>query len=344
MSNPTACFSLFTQTYPVPSHPKSNEESLCIGVDNGRILTNDEIYQVWQTIDCPNVFYNKMYPIGSGGVEFNQNGYNEVENDMRYLLSKYFNVGPDGHPLVIPGQAGYTQFQDLLINTCNGANGNGTNGVCTKVLPELCYACNREEIANNTNLLKLCGCFSPDLDPNTYPDIEKICDPLCSQYQVSRFRDLDTGEVLQCNSNVCVINNVSISATKSSVGQVNFTQSCPNCNPYEPCKCIVDVTIASSYEQLGLDSVNFYQYCGENSVCIVIDNTTGVSKEVPCQDNLTQITATEYHYKVGVTVWIILLILIILTVLVIYTYCNSPYNYDIPDGYRLPSNFYPKGK
>lgn len=338
--NPTFCFNLYSGPIPIPNHPKTEEENLCIGVENGNVLNNDEILQVWQEIDCSRIFYNKMYPSTSGLVEFDPEGYQEVENDMNYLLSKYFNTTSDGHPLVIPGQNGYSQLQDLLINTCNGANNTGTNGVCNKALPELCTNCSREEISNNTNLLKLCGCYSPDLDPTTYPDVTKICDPLCSQYQVSRFRDPETGVVAQCDSNICVINNVSISASKSSTGEVNFVQSCPNCNTFEPCKCIVDVTISSSYEQLGLDSQNFYQYCGQNSVCIVIDNTTGTSKEVPCQENLTQIEPTEYKYNITIQTWIILLILIILTFLVIYSYAYAPYDYNIPDGYRLPNQFY----
>ncbi len=338
MSNPTSCFNLYNQSVPIPSHVMSPDESACIGIG----LDNDELLIVWQSIDCPRVFYEKMYPPTSGVVSFDPEGYQEAQDDMRYVLSKYFTTQSDGHPLVIPGQNGYSQLQDLLINTCNGANGNNTTGVCSKALPELCVYCSREQVSDNTNLLKLCGCFAPDLDPTLYSDVTKECDPLCSQYQVSRFRDDETGIVDQCNSTVCVINNVSITATKSSVGEVNFVQACPNCDPLLPCKCIVDVTVSSSYEQVGLDSVNFYQYCGTNSVCIVIDNQTGKSMEVPCQDNLTEIKATEYNYTVSIQTWILILIIIILTILIIYAYCYTPYDYNIPEGYKLPNNFYSK--
>lgn len=314
--DPTACFKL----YDIPLQRPSNlivgtDEALCVGINNDNSeMTTNQLISTWNTINCPLVFSNIIYPINTDGqVAYSSTGYINAENDMAYLLSKYFVNLPGGHKLVLPGQAGYTSFQESLIQTCTAANGLATDGICNTALKTMCAFCNREEISNNTNLLRLCGCYAPNLDPTIYPDIPKKCDSLCAQAQVAKLREPVTGVVQICdNGGVCIINNVSISASKSAVGGVSFTQVCPQCTQFTSCKCIVDVTIPNTAEQVGLNNpTTFNQYCGTNSQCIVIDNATNVSTTVPCQNNIDSLEPTVYDYPIPTVVWVIVILIII---------------------------------
>ena len=314
--NPTVCFNLYSTPTARPNNLiLGSNEALCVGVNNnGTDMSVEELLDTWNVLDCPLVFTNIIYPTnGEGQLVYSSIGYERAETDMEYLLSKYYLAVPGGHNLVLPGQIGYSNFQENLLQICTAANGLPTDGICNSALKKLCFYCNREEISNNTNLLRMCGCYAPNLDPTIYPDIPKKCDSLCSQNQVAKLREPITGEVQLCNTGgVCVINNVSISASKSAVGGVSFTQVCPQCTQFTSCKCIVDVSIPNTAAQVGLNNpTTFNQYCGNNSQCIVIDNVTNTSTTVPCQTNIDALQPTVYDYPVPVTIWVIVFLIVI---------------------------------
>jgi len=314
--DPTACFNLYSVPLQKPFNVVvGTNEALCVGINNNGInMSTNELISTWNTINCPLVFSNIIYPSNSNGqVFYSQVGYEKVQADMEYLLSKYYLNVPGGHKLVLPGQTGYSSFQESLLQICTAANGLETDGVCGKALANLCRNCNREEISNSTNLLRMCGCYSPNLDPTIYPDIPKKCDSLCAQTQVAKLREPVTGVVQLCdNGGVCIINNVSITASKSAVGGTTFTQVCPQCTQLTSCRCIVDVTISDTTDQVGLNNpTTFNQYCGTNSQCIVIDNTTQTSTTVPCANNIDSLQPIVYDYPVPSVVWVIVVLIII---------------------------------
>ena len=320
-NSPTACFNLFSSVISRPPHivTFNNDEARCIGINtNGTDMTFEQLVNIWNTINCNQVFFRLYFPPGGGLLVFNPQQFEFVQQDMEYLLSKYFNQLPEGHTLALPGQEEYNPFQDVLIQSCTGSSGIDTNGICNKGLQTLCNQCSRGEIANNTNLLRLCGCYAPELDPETFPGISRQCDSLCAQARVAQIRNPTTGEVMRCDEGgICVINTVSITASKSSVGDTQFNQVCPMCVNTPSCKCIVDITIASNTEQVGIGTpFTFNQHCGENSQCIIINNQTQAVETVPCPD--VNLEAETFHFPVPIGIWIIILILIILFFIVVY--------------------------
>jgi hypothetical protein len=88
------------------------------------------------------------------------------------------------------------------------------------------------------------------------------------------------------------------------------------------CTCIIDSSIPGLGNKLGLDNPStFAQYCGNDSVCIQVDNITGEEKTVPCAESLSDITFNEYDKPIPLWAWIIsiaILVLGILAILAVY--------------------------
>jgi len=268
---------------------------------------------------CPQVL-NDIINTNNGTYVFNPANFQRVNLDMTYALSKYFNLTnnnpfPGGHNLVLPGQIGtnglnnWNNFQNTLVNACVDVPGS-----CNQVQPILCSTCNRSEIANNPDLLTLCGCYAPPLDPEIYTrTISVECDPLCNQLITAKPRNSTTGEVRRCTDTVCVIDNVSITATKSSVSSISINQVCPGCE--NGCICIVDASVTNMQNSIGLDNpVTFNQYC-PNGTCIQINSIEQTSTVVPCDTYFTGAVTPEYDSSIPAIIWIILLIVIILVLL-----------------------------
>jgi hypothetical protein len=243
---------------------------------------------------------------------------------MTYSLSKYFNLTnntpyPGGHNLLLPGQSGqnglnnWNQFQNTLVTACADLP-----GTCTTAQTQLCTGCSRDQISNNPDLLILCGCFSPDLNPEVYTRvIPKQCDPLCNQLITAKLADPTTGDVEVCTDTVCVLDNVSITATKSSVSGVNISQVCPGCNAETGCICIVDVSVSNMSASLGLDTpTTFNQACpAQFATCIQINSIEQTSTVVPCDTYFTGAVVPTYDSSIPPLIWLIVLIIIIVVLL-----------------------------
>lgn len=299
----------------------SEIESKCIGV--GLNLT--QLKEFWSLNDCPTVFNNIINTNGNVRA-YNPAGFVQVVTDFDYLFSTYFTPsssddGKGGHRLAIPGQPGYDSFQDVLLNACTYTQ-YGLQGVCQQAGTRMCRLCSRSQTTDSTPILQLCGCYVTPLSPSEYPGITPGCDPLCVQERVSKNRDVATGEIESCVDNVvCVIDNVSITAAKSLVSGVTFTQVCPQCSAPGGCICVVDTTTASAANTVGINDVTFQQNCGTGSVCVVIDNTTQTSEVVEC--NLQTVGPTEYYFPVPGWAWFLAVFFILLGFLVLVAYVQS---------------------
>lgn len=329
------CLSLYQQRLPIPNHLKGappkevNEkklwdyERICTGLDGFGERPIDEIIRNWRSyvfadldINCPQLFDLIIHTRPDTNLYlYNPDGHARIKETMSYLLSRYFNSS-DGSNLVLPGNRTWNQFQNTLIKTCLDVP-----GVCDDAQKYLCGGCSRAQISNNPDLLTLCGCYAEPLDPAIYKNKENIkteCDPLCSRIDTAKLMDPETGDVFECNDSVCVLDNISITATKSSTTGVSISQICPGCSDETGCKCIVDVSIVNMASSIGLDDPFFFQqYCPpENSTCINIDRNTNSSEIVPCADYFT--VSLESQYKTNIPT-IIIIIVAIIVVLVIFS-------------------------
>jgi hypothetical protein len=274
---------------------------------------------------CTQLFNDIINTNSNGLYQYNPQLFNRVNENMTFMLSKYFNSGRNGN-LVLPGEPGWNDFQFTLVQACRNIPGS-----CSTAQTLLCDGCSRAQIANNPDLLTLCGCYPPKLDPKIYTrDVPIECDPLCAQLISAKRITPDTGAVIPCQDTVCVMDNISITAAKSSVDGISITQVCPGCNPQTGCICIFDVSVATLSDNLGLTNPDvFRQYCpASTSTCLEIDSIKQTSTVVPCGDYFPgAISATvTAPISVGVYVLLILIIVIVLLSLAVYVYTYSDLN------------------
>lgn len=267
----------------------------CVGNEGQDI---DEWTKDWEELECPNIFYTQMYTTGTGGIGFNRQGYEEVQNQMDSVFDNY--VSRLGFQFGIPGESTYNEFQEEIKSVCSDLPGS-----CNTALATYCHSCpncsTRESISSNLGTLDFCGCYAPR--PNI--DIARVtpeCDPFCTRIQSIPLPD-NKGGKLTCTDNVCVISNISINATKTTTGSgATFEQVCNVCS--SGCKCIISSTnINQTLSSIG---TSFDQSCGPDSICITTIN--GQDQVVDCK---TSTSGENRSYLILVAVGVIVVIIFI---------------------------------
>ena len=105
---------------------------------------------------------------------------------------------------------------------------------------------------------KTCGCH---LSQSQYTSDIRACDTICSGYDTIKYYGQST-----CQASVCVIDNFTLIAKGSSVGDITFTQACPFCSGSSSCKCIIgDINIIAQDSRMG--ALQLEQNCGGGVEC-----------------------------------------------------------------------------
>jgi len=199
------------------------------------------------------------------------------------------------YTITTPGKPGYTPFLDVLIDACQQVP-----GACFQAQQYMCSQCSREEILENTNITNFCGCVAPpstqsDYYSNIIGNLAPACDPICNKIDTIKNVDPNTGYLLQCTANVCVIDNVIINSIDTQGASPTFTQVCPSCaDGTGNCLCIIDSTFDNTITSIQGDdgfpintAERFTQYC-PNSQCYENDPITGNFNQVSCTTTLTK--------------------------------------------------------
>jgi hypothetical protein len=303
-------------------------------VSGARYSTLKELQDYWSSGGCVNLFQSMTTGLGTTSVSaFSRLGFQYVQDDFTFLLSRYFNqdatteiyvppivVGktstiplvpssavptyPAIYPntwiggnysLTTPGKPGYTPFLDVLLDACRQIP-----GACYPTQQNMCSQCSRTEIQENQAIQQFCGCVAPpttqsDFYSNIIGNLAPACDPICNRSNTVKNVDPNTGYLLQCQANVCVIDNVIINSIDTQGVSPTFTQVCPSCaNGTGNCLCIIDATFDNTVTSIqGTDgfpintAARFTQYC-PNSQCYENDPITGQFNAVPCTTTLTK--------------------------------------------------------
>lgn len=193
----------------------------------------------------------------------------------RYLLT-------DANPVTYPQQGSlvYDPRIEDVIEVCQDYPGG-----CDAVLGQYCAGFAREDLKNNPNLGKLCGCFMSDAEYDKYTGafgVSKICDPACALQSAVKPRDPQNQFItLKCEQSICVIDDVTISIlSKSTVGDINFAQACSSCSEGSGCVCnISDISITAV--ESAIPNINFSQQCGGLVNCFKRD-ANGIPQQVEC--------------------------------------------------------------
>ena len=294
----------------------------------------------WIGAVCPTAFQSMVFTSPNGKSGYNPANLTIAQGIVNGIVSQYL---ADGYRITEPNVTGYNPFQESLRSTCNQVP-----GLCDSFLSQYCLnkpttnsnlVCGidcetRNGIAQNTGLLEFCGCWAPPPvevqanDPNNqalnilkkYPQ----CDPICNRQETIQRGDGMGGEESCPNNTVCVIDDTTINAAKSTVGGgVSFQQICP-CASTGICTCIISGTnLTSTLVDNGL-TTQFNQVCGTNALCLQL-NETGIPTPVNCQTALSQnppsfwstLSKREWFFiALGFIGFILLIILMIFVVVI----------------------------
>ncbi len=177
-----------------------------------------------------------------------------------------------------------------------------TPGLCDPFLKNYCKIFSSDQVNTNPLLSKWCGCHLSQDHYDQYLDqfgISKACTPLCHRPGTIPAVGDNGYDVLKCDQQVCMIDNLTIEAIKSKIGDVNIIDVCSGC---VDCQCmIVDNTIIELESQVG--KISIVNQCsgtssGSGPRCVLsnsidddinsnrntnhIANTTGTSKDFDC--------------------------------------------------------------
>ena len=285
----------------------SSARSRCRG-DQG--INFPSFMNLWTSSNvCWDVYYALLYNVNAQP-RYNPEELSTVQSDFTTLLTNYVNAG---YSFTQPGDPKYNPFQEVIIDICNRYPGG-----CDPYLTSWCANnTSLSAIPSNSGLINFCGCYvsgTPyEVDGST---LSQQCQPLCQRVSTIKIPD-GNGSTLSCDSNVCVIDNVSITAaqtansnTGSRSTNVSFTQIC-RC-PSGQCKCILSNNNISGI----IGDVSFTQVCGNGSQCFAVTenpNQPPVQVECPSGDTTPEPT-TQTSYVVWIS-WIITLIAVFLVFL-----------------------------
>lgn len=284
-----------------PVHANSTVLERCAGYG---ITSGQGWFDYWADDKCYSAMYGALYAGASVGLDAQGLNYS------RCIMDKTFQRYLSTNTISESGQGGYNSFQERLLRTC--ARLPGTCDVALQ--SRVCLPLNgesadqqRARYAASRPWLNFCGCYAPPPEDARLQPTDTACDPLCARINTIQ-RATNTGAAKRCQQDVCVINDVSITATSSEVrGGVSFGQVCNFCST-GACTCIISsVNISGTLSDLAV--TNFGQVCGATSVCLQGDasNPTAPPTLVPCADAIaTAPTTTSSTTSTMPPLWVLL--------------------------------------
>src|SRR5579871_5727455 len=270
---------------------------------SGRSLSGQNLYSYWCTHDCPGTFSTILNTKPDGSLGYNPARLPEVQADMTSLFNNYLNTNIFTDAV---GDPGYNTFQFTILNTCLDKR---LPGVCDSFLKNYCTSITSDRITSSPIQSDFCGCYvvDPVLLENGVPN---SCMPSCH-----RVETVQPADQLPCNSNTCVINDVSITLTKASIGNsaITFSQVCPGCSQ-SSCVCIISgVNVSQTMLDVGIGT-QYSQLCGENSMCLQLTGNGATS--VPCSSvNPNTQPIPTFSSKISILIIIIVVIIGIIIIL-----------------------------
>jgi hypothetical protein len=274
---------------------------------------------------------------GATGSQYQKSGkFSNADNNCDVWINGKYTVD-------ISGKVGYNGFLDTLLDACYNVP-----GACSQMQNYMCQNCTREQIFANPTVLKFCGCSVEATTGDTFysdalQNFDPVCDPICNRIETIKNINPITGNINQCNANVCVIDNVTINSIASSGITPTFNQVCPACADGQGnCICVIDVTFDSTISSIqgesGEGSLNsqpkFTQYC-PNSQCYVINPENNTYVPVECNSTLPKGNGPDVEIP-----WKFAIICLLLFVVFILAILAYKYQSDNTPIYKLPTKYY----
>lgn len=219
---------------------------------------------------------NTEHALSASGVEWGQKLMDKVFEKYR---KNGFVLGAR------PGEQGYYPFQDFLYQICCSAP-----VICQTGLSNTCGIYTAERLSYNPDVANWCGCYLPDGQYADYVNkyqINKECTPMCNRKNSIPIVSGDNTPK-PCTQTDCFINNVSIDLINSTVGDVNISQMCGNCQSKVPggvssCSCVIsDTSIDGANAQI--QGININEACSSTKCRVTNPDPNGSPAyiEIPC--------------------------------------------------------------
>lgn len=318
-------------------------------------IADESIFNTWDRIDCnavmetliktdPSYFTSNIVP---------QFRYTEASyENAKKTFNKLFNWYTSRYQITNDTTSeAYNPFQEKILDMCLNRQ---VPGVCDDSMTNLCNAYTRQEVLNNPTLTNFCGCYvAPDSNYKNYtygtpnclqgsdqctmclatdPNCVQMpsCDSLCNRASTIQKSYSPTGDLILCPRGVCVIDNVSINIQNSTVrGGVNFNTNCSGCQGGAGgCYCVIgSVDISTTMANIGVGT-NFNQLCGEDSVCVILDEQGNQVSSQPCKDldinpNNAQIFKERLSTSWTFIIFVVLFLILGIILLLIARYYNK---------------------
>jgi hypothetical protein len=331
---------------------------MCI-VNNcsGGIGSGTELFNYWQDHNCPAAYAEAINTAPDGSLAYNPDEQLAMQMKVVELFNTYFLTNSLTDDVT---STSFNTFQNTLLSLCINptlpgicelflGGGTGVSGYCEQF--------SRAQAINSPTLINFCGCYVPPNQEylqftlgssgcqigtgctagctagNTGCTGQPACDPLCHRAMTSQKVYQPTGNFITCPQNICVIDNVTISATESEVpGGINFNTVCSGCGGAsggDGCLCIVSgLNVSATMSQIGVGT-NFNEFCGASSVCIVQDAAGNIISESGCTGiNPTNIGISSYSYlpNLGILFIIILVVLLIFFIAITARFATQKVN------------------
>ncbi len=308
----TTC-ATYTGAFTDPVSNATPEEIICRGSDPN--FVGNAFFEYWSQNNgtkCQSVLNNILYSATTTGLrQYDPTQLNRVQDDMNNAFAVYNQL----YPITDVANPNFNVFQNTLLSTCKNSP-----GLCDKFLNNYCTNCTRTQIAADPLLQETCGCKT--IPPTGY-NITPECDPLCNKVNAIQNINTTTGATNLCNIDVCVIDDINILATKSTIGGgIIFSQACQNCK--NSCTCIVSGTnVNGVLQQIGLtNTAQFNTYCNSNSTCYNKDPNTQQLTPIQCPKNpnfeFQQVPVAINNNTIWVILAIALVLIIGIVILFIY--------------------------
>lgn len=310
-------------------------------------LIGNRLFNYWETHNCPAAYEQAINTSPTGSLAYNPDQQALIQDKVLNLFTTYLSTNQLTDDVTSPA---FNSFQFTLLELCTNPALPGIcgefltvycdSGICEGQRPQDC----REIVANSPTLINFCGCYvAPDPDylsltlgstgclvgtgctagcsPEGPSCVgQPACDPLCHRALTSQRAYDPTGALITCPQNICVIDDVTINATQTTVpGGINFNTICAGCggaDGADGCLCVISgVNISATMAQVGV-GINFNQFCGTGSVCLVEDNAGNIISQGGCTGiNPINIPVDTYFGPVlGIIAILLLIVLIVLFV------------------------------
>lgn len=274
-------------------------------------LTGDsQFLSAWTNTNfCPNYILTNLQ----------NNNLDIAQQSMVQVFDQYFTNGLLPFPNGGPGT-----FQNYLYENICSLN-QGTNpsttlpdpAACSLALTSLCSNYQRSDAVSDQNISNFCGCYLPSQAYSQYENqfgIAQQCDPICRPTSTIPLVN-STGQIQSCTSNICIIDDVTITIANSTVGSVTFSDICGGCAGAANCQCYINGVSINTAES-SLSNINLNQNCTGAINCYTgASGTTPV--QVPCASTNLPTTPTSFLTTNEIIVFAVSLIILVIVIIVI---------------------------